>query len=78
MPPLDLKDIARSWFRVGFHTDEQKALAEERLAMCEPCEFRELDMLRVFHKCVACGCPLQSKVYSSRGAGACPKGKWLQ
>jgi hypothetical protein len=75
---IDLLEIAQSWYRVGQHTPEQKEIADERLAVCNGCEFKVDDFTRMFHKCGACGCPIKAKVYSPRGAVACPKNKWAR
>lgn len=73
---VNLLEIAQAWYSVANHTPEQKALADERLAICDGCEFKKFSELVKMFKCDACGCPLKAKVYSKRGPAACPKGKW--
>lgn len=72
----DLGEVAMAWYRYTNPTPEQQDLAIERLAVCEPCEFRAPAVLFGGYKCSACGCPLHKKVFSSPRSGACPKGKW--
>lgn len=74
----DLGDIAIAWRRAANPTPEQQALADERLAVCDTCEFKQRGF--VFdYKCGACGCPLHKKIFSSTiGSHACPKHKWAR
>ena len=73
---VDLLEIAESWYRVAIHTPEQKALAEERLAICNGCDQKMHNDVTMMFQCKACGCPIKAKVYSSRGPDACPLQKW--
>lgn len=74
----DLKEIAVAWARAANPTEEQAAVAEARLAVCDGCEFKEFKQLIRMYTCSACGCPLNKKVYSPRGPEACPKRKWAE
>jgi len=73
---MDFLEIAQSWYRVGKHTDEQKALADERAAICNECEQKVHNDVLMYFLCKACGCPIRAKVYSPRGPVACPLKKW--
>lgn len=73
---VDLLEIAESWYRVAKHTPAQKALADERLAICDGCDQKVHNDLLMMYQCKACGCPLKAKVYSTRGPDACPRQKW--
>lgn len=77
MKAPDLLEIAVAWKRAANPTEEQQQVAEERLNICNDCEFKEFKrMIRSF-VCGACGCPLNKKVYSPKpGNIACPKQKW--
>lgn len=75
---MDLFEIARSWYRAGVHTPEQRALADTRLHVCNDCDQKTQGIIPNFFLCKACGCPLAAKVYSTRGGAECPFGKWEQ
>jgi len=72
----DLLDIATSWMRAARPTPEQRLLATARLSTCDACPQKSFKMLTRMYVCDACGCPLNKKVFSSRGTAACPLGKW--
>lgn len=72
----DLLEIAVAWKRAAKPTEEQQMIAEQRLSVCNTCDQKEYRMLVQMYACKACGCPLNKKVYSPRGAEACPKMKW--
>jgi len=74
------KTIAKAWITAANHTPEQKALAEERLEVCNDCEYRKenTDILN-FYYCGECGCPLNGKIFTDVRLpmeDKCPKGKW--
>lgn len=72
----DLLEIAVAWKRAARPTDEQQETADARLSICNGCEHKEFRNLLRMYVCGACGCPLNKKVYSPKGPGACPKNKW--
>jgi hypothetical protein len=57
-------------------TDEQKELAEKRLEICMNCEEWVQSAIRDY--CGKCGCTTSAKVFSPRGASACPMAKWKE
>lgn len=71
----DLLEIAVAWKRAANPTKEQQQLAEERLEVCNSCEYKEFKSLIRTYICGACGCPIQKKVYTPQERG-CPKQKW--
>ena len=74
---LKLVEIAKAWIAASNPTDEQKELAEKRLAICSNCEFSRHNKALDFHYCGACGCPLSKKVFSPHTNDvACEEGKW--
>lgn len=72
----DIKEIAIAWKRAANPTEEQQAVAEQRLSICDACEHKDFRKLTRTFICGACGCPLSKKVYSPKGPEACPKAKW--
>lgn len=72
----NLVEIAVAFKRAANPTPEQKELADERISTCDPCDQRVFSDLIMTYKCNACGCVLMKKVYSPKGAEACPLGKW--
>ena len=58
-------------------THEQFELAQERIKICNTCEFKKEDP--VIH-CSVCGCALKAKIYTPNTFldidGSCPKEKW--
>ena len=65
-------EIFNAWKVSMNPSEEQEQIAQERLAVCETCEFKKDEP--VLH-CGACGCPLGKKVFS-QVPRSCPKGKW--
>jgi hypothetical protein len=74
----DLQEIAVAWMRAANPTPEQQATAETRLAICEACPQKAFKQLTRMYVCDACGCPLNKKVFSPKGATACPLGNWAE
>lgn len=71
-----LKEILLS-YKTSFNpTEQQKEVAEKRLAICMDCEDWVQSPIRDF--CKVCGCSTSAKVYSPVGKTACPKQKWLE
>ena len=69
-----IQEIVTAYARMVNPTDEQKELAEKRLAICMTCEFWAGD--QIVQVCRKCGCATKAKVFSPKGAGACPENKW--
>ena len=63
-----IREIIEAWAKVIFHTEEEKAKAEENLKICMSCPSKRDG---AYLSCGECGCPLAGKVYSS-----CPLGKF--
>jgi hypothetical protein len=74
------KTIAKAWITSAHHTPEEKLLAEERMAVCNKCEYRKKNTALVdFYYCQKCGCPLDKKIFTDVRLSAedkCPEGKW--
>jgi len=79
--------IIQAWGTAMFHTEEQKALADDRMRICESCDMlQEVDVKSVtgsivnnYFQCGACGCPIAAKIYTSPDVPKeqkCPRGKW--
>jgi hypothetical protein len=69
-----LKEILLSYIATINPTEEQKEIAEKRLETCMNCEFWVQSDLRDY--CSKCGCTTKAKVFTPRGADACPEKKW--
>lgn len=71
-----IQEILQSYLTSFNPTDEQKEIAEKRLETCSTCEFWAQSMARDY--CTKCGCTTSAKVFSPKGAEACPEKKWLE
>lgn len=69
-----VKEILLSYATAINPTEEQKEIAEKRLEICMNCEFWVQSAIRDY--CSKCGCTTSAKVFSPRGASACPEKKW--
>jgi hypothetical protein len=80
--------IMKAWGIASFHNEEQKQLAEERMEVCNGCEFLgEINMSDVsgnlidnYFMCRGCGCPIKTKIYTPKSSPKehkCPQGKWI-
>lgn len=65
-----IKEIVLSYAAAFNPTQTQKSLAEERLMVCLDCKYNDSV------QCTKCGCYISKKIFSPRGAAACPEGKW--
>jgi hypothetical protein len=72
----DISEIIHAWKIAAKPTPQQQEIAEQRVMICDTCEFKEYKKIVHTYVCNACGCPLSKKVYSPKGPIACPKGKW--
>lgn len=78
-----LLEITKSWLTAINPSEEQMALATERLATCSACEHAmEVDVKNMtggivdnYFTCGKCGCPLRGKVFTPIENG-CPENKW--
>jgi len=70
-----VKEIVASYAAMINPTEEQKELAEERLKICMSCEFWGKNNVGI-EFCKKCGCATKAKVFSPKGAEACPEKKW--
>ena len=65
-------EIFKAW-NIAYNPEQDQAkLAENRIQICNSCEFMAT---APFNRCTVCGCALKGKIYSPV-KGACPKGKW--
>ena len=71
-----VQEIISSYMTKYTATDEQKNLASKRLEVCIGCEFWKQSAIRDF--CSKCGCTTSAKVFSPKGAEACPEKRWLE
>ena len=72
---FDIKTIVKAW-AVSFNpTDDQKELAEARLAICNTCP--SLTTVRAIRGCTLCGCPISKKVFT-QSENPCPDLKWAE
>lgn len=71
----NLIEISQAWRIRKNPTDEQQKIAEERMAVCEVCEYKHFNTLIKTYNCNACGCFLGTKIYSPL-ENPCPEKKW--
>ena len=69
-----VKEILLSYMTAINPTDEQKEVAEKRLEICVSCEH----WVQNPERCSLCGCLTRGKIFSPRGADACPAQKWTE
>jgi len=69
-----LKEIILSYAIKMNPTEEQKEVAEKRLAICMDCEHWVQSAIRDY--CGKCGCTTSAKVFTPVGVNACPMRKW--
>ncbi len=68
-------EITKSWITAVNPNPQQQAIANQRIAVCDTCEFKKYNDVGDFYYCGSCGCPLKGKVYSPVYK-ACPEHKW--
>lgn len=83
---LPLKEIAKGWVNFVIQPDDLKALAAERLEICDACPHKKqlnsvgqaiittINSQASTYLCDICGCPLAAKSINS--GSPCPLGKW--
>lgn len=71
---MDFREIAQAFITSFAPSEEEKEIAEERLAVCSECPSAQpvLEIMR----CVECGCVISKKIFSPRGPEACPLRRW--
>jgi hypothetical protein len=72
---IDLVNIAKSWMIARDPTPKQKETAESRISICNKCEYSQKVLGAEI--CTKCGCPLSKKIFSPKGPGECPEGRWV-
>lgn len=70
-----IKEIVLSYAAMVNPTEEQKAMAEIRLATCMECEQWKENALGIEY-CGMCGCATKGKIFTPKGLEACPLKKW--
>jgi uncharacterized paraquat-inducible protein A len=73
---IKLVEISKAWIAASNPTDEQKKIAEKRLAICNKCEYSRHENHLDLYYCEKCICPLNKKIFSPKGPEACPEKKW--
>lgn len=68
-------EITKSWIAAANPSEEQQKIANQRIAVCNTCEFRKYNDITDHYYCGRCGCPLKGKVYSPQPK-SCPEGYW--
>lgn len=72
----DLREIAVAWARSMNPSDEVQLRADARLLKCDACPMKTFKKSVHAYFCSGCGCPIQKKIYSPKGAEACPLRSW--
>ncbi len=72
---IDLVNIAKSWIIARDPNPSQRKAADSRIAICNECPHS----VKVLGSevCSKCGCPLSKKIFSPKGPGECPDGRWV-
>ena len=68
-------EITKAWITALNPSEQQQAIADQRIAVCNDCEFRKYNEITDIYYCGDCGCPLKGKIYSPVEK-SCPKQKW--
>jgi dUTPase len=69
-----MQEIIEAWSIAKNPTEEQRLLAETRLAICNGCEYK-IEVPEYILVCARCGCPLKKKIFTPSETG-CPLSKW--
>jgi hypothetical protein len=69
-----LASSASDWARSGFKVVDQ-AILEDRLSICQQCEFWDKDAFAGTGKCQKCGCSTKAKLRMA--TSKCPIDKWM-
>jgi hypothetical protein len=70
-----IKEIILSYATMVNPSEEQKKMAEIRLATCMECGEWKENAVGIEY-CGMCGCATKGKIFSPRGIQACPLSKW--
>jgi uncharacterized paraquat-inducible protein A len=68
-------EIAKAWIAAVNPTEEQQKIADQRIAVCNTCDFKKYNEVIDQYYCGSCGCILKGKIYSPVEK-SCPKGFW--
>jgi ribosomal protein L37AE/L43A len=68
-------EIAQSWITALNPPEEKQKIADQRIAVCNTCEFKKHNEITDIFYCGECGCPLKGKVYSPVEK-SCPEKFW--
>jgi uncharacterized paraquat-inducible protein A len=68
-------EITKSWITALNPSEEQQKRADQRIAVCNTCDFKKHNNVGDFYYCGSCGCPLQKKIYSPVEK-SCPENYW--
>lgn len=68
-------EITKSWITAINPSDEQQLVADQRIAVCNTCDFRKYNDVGDFFYCGLCGCVLKGKIYSPVEK-SCPDNRW--
>jgi uncharacterized paraquat-inducible protein A len=68
-------EITKSWITALNPSEEQQKRADQRIAVCNTCDFKKHNDVGDFYYCGQCGCPLKGKIYSPVEK-SCPENKW--
>ena len=68
-------EIAQSWITALNPSEEKQKIADQRIAVCNTCDFKKHNDIGDFYYCGSCGCPLKGKVYSPVEK-SCPEKLW--
>jgi hypothetical protein len=73
----NILEILDAWKSSFERNPDKVELAEQRLLVCNGCEFKK-EIIKGKNWsiiCKACGCPIKKKIFSKQ-FNACPKGYW--
>jgi hypothetical protein len=68
-------EITKAWITALNPSKEKQQIADQRIAVCNTCDFKKYNDVGDFYYCSDCGCPLKGKIYSPVEK-SCPKQKW--
>lgn len=71
-----ITEIVAAWANRYQKKGEQVELANKRYDICKKCPHRSVKLNTEL--CSKCGCPLKTKIFTSRLENACPLNKWTE
>lgn len=75
-PDISFKEIAVAWITSRNPSEQEIEIARHRAEICAFCVHKQYRNVRKIFVCDLCGCPLNKKIFSPRGAEACPAKLW--